>query len=64
MKIFPQTDNDQWLKETLISYAAGEFEITTRTPSATQIKPTGGKVDYLEMWKRMMAAHSDVGGHH
>ena len=61
---FPQTDNDQWLKETIIPSAVGKFEITTRTPSTTQVTPPGGKVDYLEMWKRMMEAHSDVGGHH
>jgi succinate dehydrogenase/fumarate reductase flavoprotein subunit len=61
---FPQTDNDTWLKETIIPSTDGDFEITTRTPSITQVTPPGGKIDYLEMWKQMMAAHSDVGGHH
>jgi succinate dehydrogenase/fumarate reductase flavoprotein subunit len=61
---YPQTDNDQWLQETIIANTSGEFEITTRTPAMTQVAPPGGKVDYLEMWKQMMAAHSDVGGHH
>jgi succinate dehydrogenase/fumarate reductase flavoprotein subunit len=61
---FPQTNNDEWLKETIIRHSGGEFKITTRAPSTTQITPPAGKIDHLEMWKQMMAAHSDVGGHH
>lgn len=61
---YPQTDNDQWLKETIITASTGDFAITTRAPSQTRITPPKGRVEHLEMWKRMMAAHSDVGGHH
>jgi len=61
---FPQTDNDHWLKETIIPYRPGTWEIVTRKPSVTLVQPPSGKVAYLDMWKQMMAAHSDVGGHH
>jgi succinate dehydrogenase/fumarate reductase flavoprotein subunit len=61
---FPQTDNDQWLKQTIIPYRPGTWEIITRRPPVTLVQPPSGKVGYLEMWKQMMAAHSDVGGHH
>jgi succinate dehydrogenase/fumarate reductase flavoprotein subunit len=60
----PYVDNDRWLKETIIPYNAHEWEITTRTPPITSITPPDGKTPYLEMWKKMMAAHSEVGGHH
>jgi succinate dehydrogenase/fumarate reductase flavoprotein subunit len=61
---FPKTDNDQWLKETIIPAGSDPWKIVTRTPAVTQVSLPAGKVDYLEMWKQMMAAHSDVGGHH
>ena len=61
---FPRTDNDQWLKETIIPAGSDQWKIVTRKPAVTQVSLPAGNVDYLDMWKQMMAAHSDVGGHH
>ena len=60
----PYTDNDHWLLETIVRQEAGKLEISTRPPRYTSIVPPRGVTPYLDMWKNMMAAHSDVGGHH
>ena len=61
---YPETDNDKWLKETIIPSGRDKWEIVTQRPQTTLVDPPGGVVEHLEMWKRMMQAHSDVGGHH
>lgn len=61
---YPHTDNDGWLKEVVLRQANCEIHMTTRPVTATTFTPPGGVVPYLEMIKRMMDAHSDVGGHH
>lgn len=61
---FPRTDNDNWLNETIIPFSTGKWEVVLRKPAETLVSHPMGKVDYLDMWKQMMAAHSDVGGHH
>jgi succinate dehydrogenase/fumarate reductase flavoprotein subunit len=60
----PDTDNDNWLKESVIKKAGAGFEVTTRPVSTTSLTPPGGVAPYLEMIKSMMEAHSDIGGHH
>ena len=60
----PNTDNDNWLKESVIKKAGAGFKVTTRPVSTTSLTPPGGVTPYLEMIKSMMEAHSDIGGHH
>ena len=60
----PYTDNDHWLCESVVKLADGKLQITTRPPIFTSITPPGGVTPYLGMWKRMMEAHSPVGGNH
>jgi succinate dehydrogenase/fumarate reductase flavoprotein subunit len=60
----PYTDNDHWLLESVVKVADGELNITTRPPTYTSMTPPGGITPYLDMWKKMMEAHSPVGGGH
>lgn len=60
----PQTDNDNWLKEIIIHYQEGSFNLSWRPITVTSITPPGGKMPYLDMLKKMMASRSDIGGHH
>ena len=59
---FPDTDNDNWLKESVVR--AGGFQVSTRPATVTSLTPPKGKLPYLEMMKKMMKAHSEIGGHH
>jgi len=61
---FPQTDNDNWLKESVVRQVNGRLKIETRPAIFTSVTPPGGVVPYLDMLKKLMEAHSDVGGHH
>lgn len=58
------TDNDHWLKEIRVQQVGGELRVDTRPITVTSLEPPKGIVPYLEMMKRMMEAHSDIGGHH
>ncbi|MGC8837613.1 MAG: FAD-binding protein [Anaerolineae bacterium] len=60
----PQTDNDRWLKELVVTRAGSAPSVSVRPVVVTSLVPPGGVVPYLEMMKRMMEAHSDVGGPH
>lgn len=61
---FPDTDNDEWLQEIVLKSHNGDMEVSKRPVRVTSLNPPAGKIPYLEMVKRMMLAHSDVGGHH
>lgn len=61
---YPHTNNDNWLVESIVKLEDGAFNITNRPITVTAITPPKGVVPYLEMTKKMMEAHSDVGGHH
>jgi succinate dehydrogenase/fumarate reductase flavoprotein subunit len=61
---FPDTDNDDWLKEVTVKQAGDELSVGTRPITVTTLTPPPGVIPYLEMMKRMMEAHSDVTGHH
>ena len=60
----PDTDNDNWLKESVVKRTDTGFEVTTRPLCTTSLTPPGGLTPYLDMIKRMMQSHSDIGGHH
>jgi succinate dehydrogenase/fumarate reductase flavoprotein subunit len=61
---YPDTDNDDWLKEVTVKKVNGEPCPGTRPITVTTLTPQKGAAPYLEMMKRMMEAHSDIGGHH
>jgi succinate dehydrogenase/fumarate reductase flavoprotein subunit len=60
----PDTDNDHWLRESVVKRTDTGFQLTTRPVCATSLTPPGGVTPYLDMIKRMMESHSDIGGHH
>jgi succinate dehydrogenase/fumarate reductase flavoprotein subunit len=61
----PQTDNDNWLHETIVKLEDGnKIKITKRMVTLTTLTPPKGAMPYLNMMKKMMASRSDVGGHH
>lgn len=60
----PYTDNDSWLKEILVKQVDGKPYLNTRPITITSLTPPKGVSPYLEMMKRMMLAHSPIGGHH
>lgn len=61
---FPFTENDNWLKESVVRYAGGGLQIGTRETIITSMSPPRGTMPYFEMMKRMMESHSDTGGKH
>ena len=61
---YPYTDNDNWLKENLVSCEGGSFQITSRPVTVTTLTPPKGRMPFLDMMKKMMEARSDIGGHH
>ncbi len=60
----PHTDNDNWLKESVVKRTDTGFEVSTRPVTTTSLTPPGGVTPYLDMIKRMMESHSEIGGHH
>ena len=58
------TDNDNWLKESLVQNKNGRFEISHRPVTITSMTPPTGRLPYLEMMKKIMQMHSDTGGKH
>jgi len=60
----PCTDNDHWLKESVVEFSGGSFQVGARPVTITSMSPPSGAVPYLDMMKRMMEAHSDTGGKH
>ena len=60
----PHTDNDQWLKESIIHKSNGGFELSHRPLTLTSMMPPTGKMPYLEFVKQMMESRSDTGGKH
>ena len=60
----PVTDNDNWLEESVVRKTETGFEVTKRPVCTTSLTPPAGVTPYLEMIKRMMESHSDIGGHH
>jgi succinate dehydrogenase / fumarate reductase flavoprotein subunit len=60
----PRTDNDEWLKESVVSRAGDGFEIGHRPVTVTSMTPPKGTTPYLDFVKQMMKAHSDTGGKH
>jgi succinate dehydrogenase / fumarate reductase flavoprotein subunit len=60
----PDTDNDNWLRESVVSKRDAGFEVTTRPVSTTSLTAAAGVAPYLDMIKKMMESRSEIGGHH
>ncbi|MEM3078636.1 MAG: hypothetical protein QXR38_03975, partial [Nitrososphaerales archaeon] len=61
---YPYTDNDNWLVEIIVWQMDNELHICTRPITVTTLAPPKGVTPYMEMVKKLMEAHSEVGGHH
>jgi succinate dehydrogenase/fumarate reductase flavoprotein subunit len=61
---YPNTDNDQWLREVVVEQVDGGLQLSTRPLGITTLTPPKGILPYEEMIKQMMDARSDIGGHH
>jgi succinate dehydrogenase/fumarate reductase flavoprotein subunit len=61
---YPHTDNDNWLQESVVKLENGSMAVTKRPVTVTSITPPRGVQPYLEMLKKLIQAHSNVGGHH
>jgi succinate dehydrogenase/fumarate reductase flavoprotein subunit len=61
---YPDTSNDSWLCESVAGITESGITIKKRPVTTTTIDPPKGTMPYLDMMKKMMEAHSDVGGHH
>ncbi len=60
----PDTDNDNWLTETVVGKTETGSTGSTRPVTTTSLTPPGGARPYLDMIKAMMESHSEIGGHH
>ncbi|MFW2367140.1 MAG: FAD-binding protein [Desulforhopalus sp.] len=60
----PYTDNDTWLKESIVTVDGENLVIDFRNPTVTTLQPEKGITPYFDMLKKMMVAHSEIGGHH
>jgi succinate dehydrogenase/fumarate reductase flavoprotein subunit len=60
----PYTDNNNWLKEIVIKKVNNKIDLTTRPVTVTRLPLPRGVIPYIEMMKKMMEAHSEIGGHH
>jgi succinate dehydrogenase/fumarate reductase flavoprotein subunit len=61
---FPFVDNDEWLQQIMVTMADGGYQLATRPVNTSLMAPPAGKTPYMDFIKTMMAAHSDIGGHH
>ncbi|MBW1854236.1 MAG: FAD-binding protein, partial [Deltaproteobacteria bacterium] len=61
---FPQTDNENWLLESIVELVDDDLKVSTRPAIITTHTPPKGIMPYMEMMKKMMDEHSDVTGAH
>jgi len=61
---YPDTDNDRWLQESIVTLQDGVQTVAKRPITITSLTPPQGAIAYLDMMKQMMEAHSATGGHH
>lgn len=61
---FPNTDNDVWLKESIVKWNDGEMNVDFRPVTVTDTELPKGIQPYLDALKEMMDRHSDTKGFH
>jgi succinate dehydrogenase/fumarate reductase flavoprotein subunit len=60
----PTTDNDHWLRQTVLRQVDGELAVRTQPVTIAGITPPAGARSYIDYLKLMMQSHSDTGGAH
>ncbi|ACL06122.1 Putative succinate dehydrogenase, flavoprotein subunit A [Desulfatibacillum aliphaticivorans] len=60
----PETDNDNWLQESVAALNGEAIEVGHRPITQTAMAPPGGKHPYFDFVKQMMESRSDTGGKH
>ncbi len=60
----PDTDNDNWLRESIVRFSGENMEVKHRPITVTSMPPPSGQLPYLDFVKQMMEAHSNTGGKH
>ena len=60
----PYTDNDHWVRESVVRLVDGNLCVTSRPITVTTMTPPKGLLPFLDMMKMMMESRSDVGGAH
>jgi succinate dehydrogenase/fumarate reductase flavoprotein subunit len=60
----PVTDNDSWMKEIVLQKQGESLRLSTQPVNITTMTPPQGVIPYMDIVKKMMKGHSDVGGHH
>ena len=60
----PRTDNNNWLNEIVVKIKGQRPHLSSRPVVTTKLVPPKGVIPYVEMLKKMMEAHSEIGGHH
>lgn len=63
-KDHPYTDNDRWVRESVVRLVDGNLCVTSRPITVTTMTPPKGQLPFLDMMKMMMESRSDVGGAH
>jgi len=61
---YPFCDNDHWLQEVTQTNENGQNVIARRTIDTSLMTPPSGVLPHMEMLKKMMQGHSEIGGHH
>ncbi len=61
---YPEVDNDAWLRQVLVWQENGNMTTGARPVDVSLMAPPSGKTAFMAFIKRMMQAHSDIGGHH
>jgi succinate dehydrogenase/fumarate reductase flavoprotein subunit len=61
---YPDTDNEGWLKESIVTRRGDGFEVNQRPVIVTTMTPPTGVLPYLDFIRKMMESRSDTGGKH
>lgn len=61
---YPDTDNDNWLQESIVKRTDDGFLVSKRPVTVTTMSPPKGVHPYLEFTKKLMESHSDTLGKH
>lgn len=61
---YPNTDNDNWLQESIVKRTGDGFALSKRPVTVTSMSLPKGTPPYLEFMKKMMESHSDTLGKH
>ncbi len=61
---YPTTNNEDWCWESRVTKQGDSYDIRKEPLTVTSATPLKDSLPYLEMVRKMMEAHSEIGGHH